>query len=100
MSSSVDASPESRQKLSVVCEEEPKLEDEGAGSQKIVINVKDDGGATSHQQKGQSKVKTKVSVDSKRQSVVKREISLVLEPTPKKCSGYVGFATMPQQVFR
>ena len=30
----------------------------------------------------------------------KREISLVLEPTPKKCSGYVGFANLPNQVYR
>jgi len=40
--------------------------------------------------------KAKISAENK----IKREISLVLEPTPKKCSGYVGFANLPNQVYR
>ena len=53
-------------------------------SQKIVIDVK-------NSPKEKQRKKT---------SRGKREISLVLEPTPKKCSGYVGFANLPNQVYR
>ena len=79
--SSIMSSPEEipSKNLNISVNEEPEKV-----SQKIVIDVK-------NSPKEKQRKKT---------SRVKREISLVLEPTPKKCSGYVGFANLPNQVYR
>lgn len=63
-----------------------------SSSQKVVIDVKNE---TPTPPVANSR-KKKSSLEKR----VKREISLVLEPTPKKCSGYVGFANLPNQVYR
>ena len=43
---------------------------------------------------------TNVKKRPKVEKKVKREIALVLEPTPKKCHGFVGFANLPNQVYK
>ena len=74
-------------------------------SQKIVIDVKPEAktnnvvkiiSAPIEKNVENNKRKSKNSSEKK----MKREISLVLEATPKKCIGYVGFANLPNQVYR
>ena len=76
-----------------------------ATSQKIVIDVKPEAktnnvvkiiSAPIEKNVENNKRKSKNSSEKK----MKREISLVLEATPKKCIGYVGFANLPNQVYR
>ena len=72
----------------------PKIPDsikplENNNVQKIVIDVK-------AAEQSDTNVKKRPKVEKK----VKREIALVLEPTPKKCHGFVGFANLPNQVYK
>ena len=77
------------------------------GVQKIVIDVKNDTVSqkvTNDKSQSSSRTNNKRgnsnSTNQDKRVTMKREISLVLEPTPKKCNGYVGFANLPNQVYR
>ena len=85
-----------------------KQEHEGQ-SQKIVIDVKSKSPSedvaknpiitiSSPNEKITSSNKQKSKSSDGKQ--IKREISLVMEATPKKCNGYVGFANLPNQVYK
>ena len=76
-------------------------------SKKIVIDVKSESQVdilannptitiSAPNEKSKNEQKNK-NVDEKK---IKREISLVMEATPKKCTGYVGFANLPNQVYK
>ena len=88
----------------------PKIEDlnkppplpDTTNVQKIVIDVKAKSEeiltiSTSNNQVVKKKSREKAISEQKK---VKREIALVMEPTPKKCLGFVGFANLPNQVYK
>ncbi len=71
------------------------VNESGQPQQKLIIDVSKP--TTTSSDNAKSARKKSSNAAEKR---VKREISLVLEPTPKKCSGFVGFANLPNQVYR
>ena len=68
--------------------------------QKIVIDVKAE--EPSAKETPPPAIKKKPKIADKKPVIAppKREIALVVEPTPKKCHGFVGFANLPNQVYK
>ena len=86
----------------------PKIEDlnkppplpDTTNVQKIVIDVKAAKEVEINSTTSNINVVKKKAKAISEQKKVKREISLVMEPTPKKCHGFVGFANLPNQVYK
>ena len=72
------------------------VNESGQPQQKLIIDVSKPTTTTSSDNAKSARKKSSNAAEKR----VKREISLVLEPTPKKCSGFVGFANLPNQVYR
>ena len=86
----------------------PKIEDlnkppplpDTTNVQKIVIDVKAAKEVEINSTTSNINVVKKKAKAISDQKKVKREIALVMEPTPKKCHGFVGFANLPNQVYK